>query len=104
MKRLELKVLPMTRPDGTVINLNYWIQLQSAVRMPANPQEGAGIEEIRSSIRVIDALEKAGQDAKVVEFEDADYAFLMSKVAGTKYTFADPAIVQFVDDIEKAGE
>ncbi len=104
MKKLELKQLPMTRPDGTEETLSYWVQINSLMRMPANPQAGADIEEIRSSIRVIDVLEKAGQDAKVVEFEDSDYEFLKTKIAGAKYTFADPAIVQFVDDVTKAGE
>ncbi len=104
MKRLELKNIQMTRPDGAEITLSYWIQLQSIMRSPTNPQGGADIEEVRKSIRVIDVLEEVGQDAKVVEFEDADYEFLMTKVAVTKYTFADPSIVQFVDDITKAGE
>ena len=94
----------MTRPDGTEIVLGYWAQLQSTMRMPSNPQAGADIEEIRKSIRIIDVLEKAGQDAKVVEFEDADYEFLITKVSAAKYTFADPAIVQFVDDVTAAGE
>lgn len=104
MKRLELKNIPMTRPDGTEITLSYWVQLQSTMRMPMNPQGGADIEEVRNSIRVIDALEKAGQDAQVLELEDSDYEFLVTKISAAKYTFADPAIVQFVDDITEAGE
>ena len=104
MKRLQLKQLPMTRPDGVEIVLDYWVQLNSTMRMPMNAQGGADIEEIRSSIRVIDVLEKTGQDAEFVEFEDSDYEFLMTKVSATKYNIADAAIVQFVDDITKAGE
>ncbi len=104
MKRLELKNLPVTRPDGTEMILSYWIQLQTTMRSPADPQSGASIDEIRKSIRVLNVLDEIGQDAEVLELEDSDYEYMVTKVTASKFTFADAAIVQFVDDIIKAGE
>lgn len=104
MKRLELKNLPVTRPDGTEMELSYWIQLQTTIRSPADPQSGADIDEIRKSIRVLNVLDEIGQDAEVLELEDSDYEYMQTKVSAAKYTFADAAIVQFVDDVTAGGE
>ena len=104
MKRLELKNLPVTRPDATEMELSYWIQLQTTIRSPADPQSGADIDEIRKSIRILNVLDEIGQDAKVLELEDSDYEYMVARVTTSKYTFADPAIVQFVDDVMEAGK
>ena len=102
MKTLQLKDIPMTSPDGTETSLNYWEQLQATIRMPTDPRAGMDVEEIRKSIRIIDVLDNVGQDAKTVKFEDADYDLLVAKVLATKYHFADPAIIEFVDDVVRS--
>ena len=99
MKRLTLRTLPVTRPDGSEMNLSYWVQLQTTMRSPSNPQGGADIDEIRKSIRVLNVLDEIGQDAEVLELEDSDYDYMVTKVTASKFTFADAAIVQFVDDV-----
>jgi hypothetical protein len=73
------------------------------MRSPTNPQGGADIDEIRKSIRVLNVLDEIGQDAEVLELEDSDYEYMQTKVSASKFTFADAAIVQFVDDVTEAG-
>lgn len=73
------------------------------VTIMETPQDakGATIEEIRKSIRVIDALEKSNEE---LVLEDNDYAFMMGKVNSTKFTSANKVILDFVEDLKKAAE
>ena len=84
------------------MDLSYWAQLQSIMRTPIDIQQGADIEEIRNSIRVLDALDEVGIEAEFLELEDSDFEYLVSKIQVAKFTFADLALVQFVDDVTNA--
>ncbi len=94
----------MTTPDGNEMELSYWAQLQMTMRTPMNVQQGADVEEIRKSIRILDALDKTDKEAEFLELEDSDHEFLVSKVSATKFTFVAPELVQFVDDVTKVEE
>jgi hypothetical protein len=99
MKTIPLKSVQMLKPNGEEITLDYWAQLQSTMRQPMNVQQGADVEELRKSIRILDALDKAGKDADFLELEDTDHEYLVTKVSATKFTFVAPELVQFVDDV-----
>jgi hypothetical protein len=47
----------------------------------------------------MDALEKAND--KGVDLEDSDFAFMREKVLAMKFTWVDPAFVQFIEDVTK---
>lgn len=68
---------------------------------PADQQRGASIDEIRKSIRVLDALEAA---SGTVQLEDADFDYLVQRVKTAKFTSNNQVFIDFVEDIEKAGE
>jgi hypothetical protein len=99
MKRIPLKSVQMLMPNGNETELNYWEQLQATIRQPMNVQQGADVEELRKSIRILDVLDKAGHEADFLELEDTDHAYLVTKVSATKFTFVAPELVQFVDDV-----
>lgn len=99
MKTLELKKTKMM-VLGNESEFSYKDMLQVIMESPQDPQKGAGIEEVRKSIRVLDVLEKS---TDVLELEDSDYSFMLAKVKATKFTSANKVFVDFVDDVEKAG-
>jgi len=75
---------------------DYKEVIGSVIRLPTGDQRGLEIEEIRSSLKVLDALDKAGD---YLNLEDADFYFMADKIKAAKYTFVSPVIVQFVDDV-----
>jgi len=97
MKRIELKEIKQIDPAGNEAVLNYAEYLRVIMQSPMDVQAGAGIEEIRHSIRVLDAVDKAKDNHIVVE--DADYAFMVKKIKAAKFMFITPEIMQFVDDM-----
>ncbi len=101
MKTIELKVLK----EGE-FTIDYRAQLLSCVRVPMASERGMDIEEMRKSIRVIEALEKPTLDElknqNWVDFEDADYEHLKQKVSAMRWNLAHRFIVQFVDDVNAA--
>ena len=97
MKKIELKELKQIDPAGNEAVLNYADYLRVIMQSPMDTQAGAGIEEIRHSIRVLDALDSASEDH--IEIEDADYAFMAKKIKAAKFMFITPEIMQFVDDM-----
>jgi len=100
MKRIPLKKVPVSRSDGSEAVLDYKEQLEFIVKVPRDAKVGMDINEIRGALRVLEALEKAEEDW--VDFEDADYNFLMEKVRVARFGIVHPAIVQFVDDVTGA--
>ena len=99
MKHLPLKLVEMTRPDGQVGDLDYKLQIKQIITMPVQSQSGISVEDLRRCIRVLDALEKAGD---TLDLEDADFEFLKGRILSAKFAFAHPAILQFVDDVTGA--
>jgi|SRR5262245_53739206 len=107
MKRIQLRVLPDPRvsPDSPdfAVNLMVWAEaIRQVIRRPLDAQKGADIEEIRRGIHVYDALDAATDG--VLELEDADWQHLREKTLAMQWAFVDRRIVQFVDDINLAGE
>ena len=101
MKKIPLKTVTMTAPNGSEMELSYWTQLQSIMGAPMNTQGGLDVIEMRSSLRVMDALDLAGEEAEFFELEDVDYDFMAGKVKGSKYLFAHEKLIQFIDDVTK---
>ena len=101
MKNLELKRVDF-EAYGQPQVLDYKEMLTILMESPANPQEGATISEIRKSIRVLDALEKADDNA--LQLEDADFDYLLQRVRGAKFTSNNKVFIDFVEDIEEAEE
>ena len=95
---LGLSAAPL---HGTETRLSYKSQLEQILRSPANPQAGADYDEIRRSIRILDALEK---EDHVLVLEDADYEYLRERVLGTKWPLIDLVVLQFVEDVTSIKE
>lgn len=61
-----------------------------------DPQKGATASDMRSAIRVMDAVEK-----EVIELEDADFAFLKQKVNEMKWAIIHKDVLAFIDYINE---
>jgi hypothetical protein len=94
MKRVPLKVLPADRTGG--LEIDYRIILGDVLRRPLDPQRGIGLDEMRRSVRVLDALESADG---TLDLEDADYDHLKEKLLAMPWGIVDRRILQLVDDI-----
>ena len=79
------------------MDVNYAEYIRVIMQAPINPQIGADIEEIRSSIRVLDALDKSTHGE--INLEDADYKFFVMKIKTAKFMFVNREILQFVEDV-----
>lgn len=90
MRSIELKTLP-GNPD-----IEYSSVLKEVLSRPVDQAKGADIQEMRRSIRVLDALDRANG---TLELEDADYQYLRDKIGNMHWNVIDRRIVQFVDDI-----
>jgi hypothetical protein len=97
MKRITMREIP---GDAPIEVLKYAEVLREIVRRPLNPQQGASIEEIRQSVRVLDALDKANG---TLELEDADYEHLKQKTLAMQWNVIDSRLVKFVDDVLNGG-
>jgi hypothetical protein len=97
MKTINLLVVEQ---EG-IERFDYKAQLLRIARQPLQPQGGMDLDEMRNSIRIIEALEKT-QDG-VVQLEDADYAFLVRKLDAQRWGFAHQVILDFADSIKAAG-
>jgi hypothetical protein len=91
MKEVPLKVV-----DIDTGALDYKKELIIIFRSPIDSKAGADIEEMRRSIRVLDALDRA---TDTLVLEDADYNYLKERVNRARFGMVHPAIVQFVDDM-----
>jgi len=92
MKSIPLKTLP----DPRLGDIVYQDVLREVVRRPLNPREGASIEEMRQSIRVLDAIDKANG---TLELEDSDYTHLTEKLKAMSWNVVDPRLVTLYDDV-----
>lgn len=106
MKRIGLLSLPDPRFDPSSADyeanrVDYRTIIEQAIRMPLDRQAGASIDEMRRGIRVLDALDQAGD---VLELEDADWDHLCLKVSHMPWAMVDRRFVQFHDDITCASD
>jgi hypothetical protein len=91
VKKLELK-----KVKSKIGEFDYKEQLIGIMEVPLNQNEGARIDEIRKSMRVIDVLEKA---EGVLELEDADYTFMKEKVLSIGFKQIDHVVLDFLEEV-----
>jgi hypothetical protein len=94
MKSIALKTVEVVI-DGTPKKLSYQAQLIEIMRTPTG-DKGADIEEIRRSIKVLDALEKTGD---TLQLEDADFEFMANKIKYARWPVIDRYVLQFIEDV-----
>jgi len=95
VKSIPLKTLDAS--DGPPIV--YAEILREVVRRPLNPREGIQIEEMRKSIKLLDAIDSANG---TLDLEDADYGYLKQKIEAMNWNIVDRRIIQLVDDVTSA--
>src|SRR5215204_3468007 len=95
MKHIPLRTLP----DEQTGPIDYAQVLREVVRRPLDPQKGVDITEMRQSLRVLDALDKADG---TLELEDSDYSHLMTKMDAMRWNLVDRRILQLIDDVSGA--
>lgn len=100
MKHVPLKVVEVTLPDGRTDTLDWKQQLQLIIRQPMNKQQGMDLDEIRKSLRVIEALENSNE--KGCDLEDADYDYLVQKVSAARFGAATPQLLEFLEAVTNA--
>lgn len=83
----------------TLGDLSYRDVLREVVRRPLDPKSGVGIQEMRESLKVLDALDSADG---TLELEDSDYETLKRKVDAMMWNVVDKRIVQLVDEVNAA--
>jgi hypothetical protein len=96
MKTIPLRELP--GEPGTE-PLRYSQVLGEVIRRPLDPRQGITLDEMRQSLRVLDALEVANG---ALELEDADYQHLKTKLLAMPWNLVDRRIVTLVDDVAGA--
>jgi len=103
MKYIELK--EVTTRKGERVRLNYQSQIELIVgeAMDGNGGQRTGFDRDtnRKSLRILDRLEGLNGSTWLA-LEDADHAFLLSRVNSFIWPFSDWAFENFCDDIEKA--
>lgn len=96
MRKIQLKKLGKEGENGV---LDYTVMIKNMLQFPQSGQQGFGVDEIRSNIKILDALEKSEKELLI---EEADYIRLKNLVDGAKYGMAHKNIIQFVDDVDHA--
>jgi len=104
MKRIPMRTVPdPTFPPGSPEfqqNLIVYADvIRQVIRRPLDPSKGADVEEMRKGIRVLDAVDRAGQ---VLELEDADWEHLKAKTAAMQWAIIDRRILTFCDEVNNA--
>ena len=101
MKRIRLESIPGTTFDKEKSpaewesdRVDYIDCIKVVTRAPLNPQLGISIEEMRKSLRVLDALE-GKQAGDLLALEDEDHAHLCEKVRVARWRLVDERIVRF---------
>jgi hypothetical protein len=97
MKTVPLKTAKITDPAGNEREVNYADYIHAIMSSPADAGKGMTLDEIRKGLRVLNALEKGTNDS--FQLEDADFEFMAARVKNSKFNFAHPTILQFVEDI-----
>jgi hypothetical protein len=93
------KIILKTLPDARLGDIDYKVVLTEVVRRPLDPQRGVSIQEMRESLKVLDALESANG---TLELEDSDYEHLLQKLTAMPWNVVDRRLVQLVDDVTSA--
>ena len=97
MKSIELKTVKFIE-NGNEEDFSYKDMVYMILQSPVDPAKGSGIEEIRKSIRVLDAIDN--EENGTLEIEDADFSYLLYRVRNAKFTSNNRAFIDFVDHFE----
>jgi hypothetical protein len=100
MKTIPLKIVEVIMNDKPV-NLSYRAQLIEIMKSPMDGRS-AGIDEVRASIRVLDALNDTQiQSVNSLTLEDADFEYMAQKVKQARWPVVDKYVISFVEDVTK---
>ena len=103
MKYITLK--EATTRKGENVKLNYASQIElivgEAMDGQSGQRQGFDRETNKKALRILTRLDALNGD-HTLSLEDADHAFLMSRVNQFIWPFADQVFEQFCEDIEKA--
>jgi hypothetical protein len=99
MKFIPCKTVEVTL-DGKPTRISYKAQLREIMRVPSDPR-GADLEEVRRSLRVLDALDT---EDVVLKLEDADFEYMVKRVRGARWQVIDKFVMAFIEDVTNARE
>jgi hypothetical protein len=103
MKYIELK--EVTTRKGENVRLNYAQQIElivgEAIENASGQRQGFDRDTNRRALRILDRLEELN-GSPILALEDADHQFLLTRVNGFIWPFADRAFEAFCDEIEHA--
>lgn len=103
MRSIRLKEVPVkssqvqtTSQEGFILKYR-----EEYLRMVEIHPEGITVPQMKSAIRVIDALQKAGTDSLLV-LEDADWEYLKTRAENHKFGLAAAELVEMVEAVTNA--
>jgi len=96
MKRIAMKVYEST--DGKP-ELRTQEILANVVRQPLDKAKGIDIEEMRRSVRVLDALDRSDG---TLELEDADWQHLRDKMVAMTWGIVDRRLIELYESVTLA--
>jgi hypothetical protein len=100
LKQIPDPRFPVPSDPGYEVNLiDYRLLIENVIRTPMDKQAGVGMDEMRKGIRVLDALDAAGQ---TLLLEDADYDHLKTKTERMSWGLVDRRVLTFIDDVMQA--
>ena len=99
MKHIPLKPMQIERFGDSV--KSYLDVIRAVVNRPLN--QGYEANELRQTVKLLDKIE-AANGSDMLDLEDAEYELFRQKLATFKWTMADKAIVQFLDDMENPSD
>ena len=95
MKNVALKTI--TR-DG--VTIKYLDQIRELMGTPMDARS-ADLNEVRKSLRVLDAVEKTDPEADALVLEDADFEHFKQRVNAARWPIISKVVVEFVDDVTR---
>lgn len=102
---MKLVVLPKAKEielGGRTLMFDSKVQLIQILSVPANPQQGLTLDEVRKSSKILDKLEGLAPEELGLTLEDAEHAFLVDRLNNTKFTVAHRVVVNMVDAVVNA--
>ena len=95
MKQIPLKTVEVVMNDRPT-RLSYQAQIIELMKAPTG-NKGADLDEIRRSIRVMDAVDSA--NGGLLELEDADFEYMAHKIKSARWPIIDKYVLQFIEDV-----
>lgn len=100
MKTIPLKTIQVLLGEKPT-NFSYRAQLIEIMRSPSDPR-GSDLEEVRRSLRVLDALNAPSPDDPTkLLLEDADFDYMKRRVLSARWPVIDKFVLSFIEDVTK---